>query len=145
MSDLYKLPIKLGWVLLKTEFSKRSSLKMIRQLQGSNEERILLQKIGKYWNQQNWFDRPDGLVVLTSQRLVFLSKQKTFTSTTDFLSFPLEMMVGIAATRVMMISPAVVFSVDGVSYTFSLLRNAHELVDALNAAKRNLPTSGTKS
>jgi hypothetical protein len=142
MSELVTLPFKLGWVLLKTEVSKIGSAKVLRQLANNDEELILLQKTGKYWNQQNFFDRPDGLVVVTNQRLVFLSKLKTLTTTTDFLSFPLEMIESIEATRVMFVSPAIAFRVAGVKYMFTFFRNAAEVVELVNSGKRALLDRG---
>ena len=140
MSDLVTLPFKLGWVLLKTEVSKIGSAKVLRQLADNDSELILLQKIGKYWNQQNFFDRPDGLVLVTNQRLAFLSKLKTLTTTTDFLSFPLELIEDIQATRVMIVSPAIAFRVAGVKYMFTFFRGAHEVVELVNAGKQALST-----
>ena len=144
MSDLATLPFKLGWVLLKTEVSKISSAKVLRQLADNDAELILLQKMGKFWNQQNFFDRPDGLVVVTNQRLVFLSKLKTLTTTTDFLSFPLEMIEGIEATRVMFISPAIAFRVAGVKYMFTFFSNGGEVVELVNSGKQTLLAAGQK-
>ena len=144
MSELATLPFKLGWVLLKTEVSKISSAKVLRQLADNDAELILLQKMGKFWNQQNFFDRPDGLVVVTNQRLVFLSKLKTLTTTTDFLSFPLELIEGLEATRVMFISPAISFRVAGLKYMFTFFRNAGEVVELINSGKQALSAAGQK-
>lgn len=138
MSDLATLPFKLGWVLLKTEVSKIGSAKVLRQLADNDQELILLQKIGKFWNQQNIWDRPDGLVIVTNQRLVFLSKLKTLTTTTEFLSFPLELIEDITATRVMFISPAIAFQVAGVKYMFTFFHNAAEVVDLVKSGKQAL-------
>ena len=71
-----------GKVLLKVELSKLGSSRVIRLLGGDETESIVLQKMGKYWNQQNWFDRPDGLVIVTNYRLIFLAKVKTVTTKT---------------------------------------------------------------
>ena len=145
MSDLVTLPFKLGWVLLKTEASKIGSAKVLRQLADNDDELILLQKIGKYWNQQSFFDRPDGLVLVTNQRLVFLSKLKTITTTTEFLSFPLELIEDIKATRVMFVSPAIAFHVAGVKYMFTFFSNAGEVVELVNTGKRDLLAAGKLS
>ena len=132
-SDLGKLAFELGKVLLKVELSKRESAKLIRSLGGNEKETVALQKIGKFWNQQNIFDRPDGLVVVTNQRLVFLSKVKTFTTRTDFLSFPFEFMKDIAVTQVMFVSPAIQFTTEGKLYMFTFLSNADEVLGAIRS------------
>jgi len=128
-------------VLLKTHLSKRGSPKMLRHLGGDEAERVLLQKIGKFWNQQSFFDRPDGLVIVTSRRVAFLSKLKTMTTTTDFLSFPLELMEDVKATRVMIVSPAIAFTVEGVVYKFTFFSGAAEVVAAVHAARQALGAS----
>jgi hypothetical protein len=84
------------------------------------------------------WDRPDGLVVVTNHRVVFLAKLKTMTTTTDFLSFPLELMDDVRATRVMFISPAMAFTVEGVPYKFTLFGGAAEAVLAVNSARQAL-------
>jgi len=89
MDELTKIGFELGKVFIKLDLSKGESAKLIRTLGGDEKEMILLQKVGKYWNQQNRCDRPDGIVVITDQRLVFLSKLKSVLTETDFLSFPL--------------------------------------------------------
>ena len=40
----------------------------------AENESIILQKISKYWNQQNKLDRPDGLLIVTNYRLFFVTK-----------------------------------------------------------------------
>jgi hypothetical protein len=87
-SELGKFAFELGKVLLKVELCKRASAKLVRSLGGTEKESVLVQKIGKYWNQQDVFDRPDGLIIITNYRLIFLSTVKTMLTRTDFLSFP---------------------------------------------------------
>lgn len=128
-----------GKVLLKTELSKRGSAKLIRSLGGGETEQIILQKIGKYWNQQNRLDRPDGLVIVTNFRLVFLAKVKTITTRTDSLSFPLEFIKNLEITKVMFTSPAIRFQVEGKTYMFTFFSNAGEVLEAIENAKRVLP------
>lgn len=111
---------------------------MIRSHGHLESESIIQQKIGKYWNRQNWLDRPDGLVVITNRRFAFLAKVKTITTTTDFLSFPLELIENARVTRVMFISPAIEFEVSGQRYTFIFFANAHEVLAAMEVVKRNL-------
>lgn len=127
---------QLGKVLIKVELSKRDSGKLLRTLGGDEKEIILLQKQGKYWNQQNLLDRPDGLVVVTNCRLVFLSKVKTLVTKTDFLSFPLELIENLETTRVMLISPAIRFQFQTKPYTFTLFSGADEVRDAVERARR---------
>lgn len=128
---LEEVVFELGKVLLRLELSKRESAKLIRDLGGSDAEAIRLQKIGKYWNQQKRFDRPDGLVLVTNHRLVFLAKVKTITTKTDFLSFPLELINNLETTRVMFVSPAIRFQVEGRVYTFTFFSNAGEVREAI--------------
>jgi hypothetical protein len=82
---------ELGKLVLKLELSKQGSPRLLRKLGGYEQETVLLQKIGKYWNQMNRWDRPDGLVIVTTHRFAFLTKVDTITTKTDFLSFPLDM------------------------------------------------------
>ena len=128
-----------GKVLLKTELSKRGSAKLIRSLGGDETEQIILQKIGKYWNQQNRLDRPDGLVIVTNFRLVFLAKVKTITTKTDSLSFPLEFIENLEITKMMFMSPAIRFHVEGKTYIFTFFSNAGEVFEVIENAKRVLP------
>ena len=74
MSELMKAGFELGKVFIKLDMSKNESANLIRTLGGDEKETILLQKVGKYWNQINRWDRPDGVVVVTTHRLVFLAK-----------------------------------------------------------------------
>lgn len=126
---------QLGEVLLKTELSKSDSASVINSHGNSQAENIILQKIGKYWNRQNWFDRPDGLVVVTNRRFAFLAKVKTITTRTDFISFPLELIENARVARVMFISPAIEFEVAGKKYAFTFFANAHEVLEAMESAK----------
>ncbi len=146
MEDFVEIAFELGKITLKVlrevDASKREFAKIIRTLGGSDEEQIVLQKIGKYWNQENWFDRPDGLVVVTNYRLVFLTKLKTILTTTDYLSFPLGMIDDVKATIVMFVSPAICFRLQGQEYTFTFLANADEVVDAVHSSKQSLSLSG---
>jgi hypothetical protein len=136
MDELIEATFELGQVFLKLELSKRGSAKLIRSLGDSESETIILQKIGKYWNQQNLLDRPDGLVVVTNHRLAFLAKTDTIFTKTDFLSFPLELIKGLETTRVMLISPAIRFQVEGKTYMFTFLANAGQVVEAIEKVTR---------
>jgi hypothetical protein len=133
---------ELGKVLCKVQLSKGDSAQMIRTLGGREQEVILLQKIGKFWNQQKRLDRPDGLVVVTNHRFVFLSKVESITTTTEFLSFPLESIEEAAATRVMWISPAVRFKVAGRVYVFTFFANAQVVLSTLRQAQAALAAPG---
>lgn len=136
MSEFGDLAFELGKVLLKVELSKRESARLIRSLGGNDKETIILQKIGKYWNQQRFSDRPDGLVVVTNHRLVFLSKVKTILTKIDFLSFPLEFLEDMEVTRVMLISPAIRFRVESTIHMFTFFSGAEEVLQAIEAAKK---------
>ena len=59
------LGFKLGKVILKIELTKKETGKILRDLGGNAQEEILLQKFGKFYNQKDMWDRPDGLVVVT--------------------------------------------------------------------------------
>src|SRR5262245_26519169 len=122
---------ELGKVFLKVELSKQHSGEALRQLGGTGEERIVLQKIAKFWNQQNMWDRPDGLVVVTNFRLVFLSKVKSITARTDHLSFPFDTMEGLKTDRIMGMSPAIRFTAAGKPFVFTFLAGAQEVYDAV--------------
>jgi hypothetical protein len=126
---------ELGKVLLETELSKHESKGLLLDQGGWVQERIVLQRIGKFWNQQNMWDRPDGLVVVTSHRLAFLAKVKAFTATTEFLSFPWTEMQNVRAARVMGVSPAIQFEVKGKPFIFTLLSSAEEVVAAVAAGR----------
>ena len=136
MSALLEGAFELGKVLLETEISKHESKGLLREQGGSVDERIVLQRIGKFWNQQNMWDRPDGLVVVTTHRLAFLAKVKAFTATTEFLSFPFAEMQNVHASRVMGISPAVQFEAAGKVFVFTLLSGADEVVAAIASQRR---------
>jgi hypothetical protein len=137
-SDLGEVAFKLGMLVLKTELSKKESSKHISSLGGNEKEIIFLQKISKFWNQQNIFDRPDGLAVVTNYRFVFLSKVKTVLTVTDYLSFPYDVIQDIEVTKVMHISPAIRFKVDGKLYVFTFYSNANEVLEAINKARKHI-------
>jgi hypothetical protein len=128
---MLEVAFELGKVFLKVELSKQHSGEALRQLGGTGEERIVLQKIAKFWNQQNMWDRPDGLVVVTNYRLVFLSKVKAITTRTDHLSFPFDAMEGLRTERVMGISPAIRFAAAGKPYVFTFLAGMQEVHDTI--------------
>jgi hypothetical protein len=145
MSDIINLAFELGRVVLKTwhemDASKGESPALLRDLSAEDQERVILQKIGKYWNRRSFSDRPDGLVLVTNHRLVFLSKITTITTTTDYLSFPCEMIEDLETTRVWPISQAIRFQVQGKEYVFTFLINANEVADAIRASKQFLLSS----
>lgn len=122
---------ELGKVLLKTELSKFETKDLLRDQGGGAGERIVLQKIGKFWNQQNMWDRPDGLVVVTTHRLAFLAKEQSITATTEFLSFPFAAMTNVRTARIMGISPAVQFEAGGKPFCFTLFSGADEVIAAI--------------
>lgn len=124
-----------GKILLKVEISKSKSTEIIRELSGDEKEEIILQKIGKFWNQKDIFDRPDGLVIITNERFVFLSKAETILTQTEFLSFPLEFMNNYEMTKVMWISPAIKFEVNNQLFMFTFFSNSKEIFEAITLAK----------
>jgi hypothetical protein len=135
---LAQVVFELGKVITKLELSKGNTAEVLQSQGGSEEEILVLQKIGKFWNQQSWLDRPDGLVVVTSRRLVFLAKLHTIATSTDFLSFPLEIVENLRTDRVWWISPAIRFEVQGKPFVFTFFANAEEMSRAIeNCQKAN--------
>jgi hypothetical protein len=133
---LVEAAFKLGEVYFKLEHAKRQSAGALLRLGGADNERIVLQKIGKYWNQENMWDRPDGLVVITSHRFVFLAKLKSVAATTEFISVPYAHLRNLRTTRVMGMSPAVAFEADAKTLTFTLLAGAAEAAAAMERARK---------
>lgn len=103
-----------------------------KPLQGENEI-VLLQKTAKYWNQQDMWDRPDGIILITDQHLVFRTQVPTRAAV---LSFPLEQIQNLETTRVMFISPAIRFEFEGQIYMFTFFANAGAVVKAVNTARQ---------
>ena len=138
MSDpLMDFAFEIGKVYLKLQIDKGESAEKLRGMGGARvDERVVLQKIGKFWNQQNMWDRPDGLVVVTTHRFVFLSKLKSVTVTTDYLSVPFADMTNLHTKRVMGISPCVAFTAAGRPLEFTLLAGADEVLTAMQAQMR---------
>jgi hypothetical protein len=135
MSDLLlDFAFKLGKVMLKLELAKQHTGKILCEMSGEVQEKILLQKFGKFWNQQNRWDRPDGLVIVTSHRLAFLSQMKTITTTTDYLSFPFEVIESLEMTKVWGFVPAIRFNVSGRVFIFTFFSGAEEMVNLITIA-----------
>ena len=133
---LAQFVFELGKVLLKVELSKNASGDIIRSSGISEAETIVLQKMGKFWNQQNWLDRPDGLVLVTTHRLVFLSKVKSITTQTDFLSFPFGSIEHLRASRVMFVSPAIKFETEGKPFVFTFFSGAEDVRAAIESGEK---------
>jgi len=137
MSDpVMDFAFEIGKVFLKLELARGESGDKLKAMGGRVDERIVLQKIGKFWNQQNMWDRPDGLVVVTTHRFLFLSKLKSVTVTTDYISVPFADMSNLHTKRVMGISPCVAFTVAGRPLEFTLLAGADEVLAAMQAQMR---------
>ncbi|MFZ2029452.1 MAG: hypothetical protein WAU68_04020 [Vitreimonas sp.] len=137
MSDpMMDFAFEIGKVYLKLELAKGESADTLKSMGGRVDERVVLQKIGKFWNQQNMWDRPDGLVVVTTHRFVFLSKLKSVTVTTDYMSVPFADMSNLHSKRVMGISPCVAFTAAGRPLEFTLLTGADEVLAAMQAQMR---------
>ena len=106
----------------------------IRSPVDGDVEVVLLEKVAKYWNQQS-LDRPDGRVVVTSRRLVFLAGL-VVTGRKESLSFPLESVENLRVRRVMLVSPAIEFEAAGRKYVFTFFSGARKVADAINSARR---------
>ncbi len=130
-----ELVFELGQVLLKTQLSKAETPEELKSRGGAVDERVVHQQIGKFWNQRNWFDRPDGLIVVTNYRLAFLSKLETITTTTSFLSFPYANIENLRTDRVWWVSPAIRFETEGEPYVFTLFSGADALKSAIDEAR----------
>ncbi len=135
MNEIGQMLFECGKVLLKMDRSKAESATLIRALDGPEEEQILQQRIAKFWNQRSRRDRPDGLLLVTNHRVVFLTKQETVVTTTNFLSFPLELVEDLAPSRVWGFVPAVRFRVQGVPFVFTLLTGAESMFRAIQGAQ----------
>lgn len=97
-------------------------------------EVVLLEKVAKYWNQES-LDRPDGRVMVTNRRLVFLAGSLV-TGGKESLSFPLESIENLRIRRVMLVSPAIEFEAAGRKYVFTFFAGARRVADAINSARR---------
>ena len=139
MDEISKVIFEYGQVLLKMDRSKSESAQRIRALGGPEHEQIVQQRIAKYWNQRSLWDRPDGLLVVTNQRVVFLTKLDTIATTTDFLSLPLELIEGLTVARVWFFVPAVRFSVLGIPFVFTFVNEASSTCRAIEQAKAAAP------
>ncbi len=63
---------ELGTILLKTQLWEIKSAEVAASSDERKDETIILQKMGKFWNRQSVWNRPDGLVIVTNYRLAFL-------------------------------------------------------------------------
>jgi hypothetical protein len=104
----------------------------------AENESVIVQKISKYWNQQNRFDRPDGVLIITNHRIIFITKMETVFSKTGVLIFPLNAIENLEAKRVMLISPAIHFCFEGKLYVFTMFSGANEVVEVINNNIKNL-------
>src|SRR5579863_5072410 len=96
---------ELGKIILKVPLSKKDPPNPSYP-EKMADERILFQKFGKFWNQQNKFDRPDGEVLVTTHRLMFFTKIRTLSTTTEFLSMPFELIQNPEKIKIWLITPA---------------------------------------
>jgi hypothetical protein len=104
-------------------------------LELAENESIILQKVSKYWNQQNRFDRPDGVLIVTNFRLIFVTKLTTVLTKTGLMNFPLNLIEDLEVKKVMLISPAIKFKVEGNVYMFTLFSGAKEVVAEIEKHK----------
>lgn len=95
------------------------------------DEILLLKKIAKFWNQQDWSDRPDGRLLLTNRYLLFVP----FGQPCATQRFPLTLLENVGCTRVLFISPALRFEFAGQTYVFTVLWNAGAVVQAIRTAQ----------
>ena len=124
---------ELGTIILKTQLWEIKPAEVVASSDERKDETIILQKMGKFWNQQSVWNRPDGLVVVTNYRLAFLPEPQL--SSTQFLSFPFELIENLRTTRVMFISPGVSFEVAGIRYVFTFFFGARHVVKAVEMHK----------
>ena len=124
----------LGHVLLKVRVSPEAVAAELQSRDAPVNEQVILHKVAKFWNQKRRFDRPDGLLVVTTHRLAFLTKVRTVATTTEFLSFPYADIKHLETTRVMRISPAVRFQVGEDPYVFTLFSGADQVMAAARKA-----------
>ena len=86
--------------ILLARFSSKFAIdSTVRELGDGAIEVVRLKEISKQWNQRFW-ERPNGLVVVTTHRLLFHSKMKTLPMQTECLSFPLDMILDLHAARI---------------------------------------------
>jgi hypothetical protein len=100
-------------------------------------ERIVLEKIAKHWNQQHRFDRPDGRVIVTNRRFLFRAGFSRRIAEAGSLSFPIERIEKLAVTRVLWVSPAVRFEVDGRAYVFTFFTGAAKVAAAIERERQS--------
>ena len=100
-------------------------------------ETIILRKISKYWSQREVFARPDGTLILTTSRLVFLAGVRV-PSKIELLSFPLAEIKNVRARRVWVVSPAIEFETGGENFIFTFFAGARRMVNAIEIARRRL-------
>jgi hypothetical protein len=86
-------------------------------------ETILLEKVAKFWNQQDWQDRPDGYLIVTSQRLIFQAQHAA-----GSLSFPLAALENLRTIKIWLLIPALQFEYAHQIYVFTLLWNAEAVL-----------------
>lgn len=96
-------------------------------------EIILLRKIVKFWNQQDWSDRPDGHLIVTNRHLVFVRVGQAAAS----LSFPLAALENLRTSRVLLISPAIRFEVGCQPYVFTFLWNASAVLKTISSVRQS--------
>lgn len=104
----------------------------------AENESIILQKTSKYWNQQNKLDRPDGVLIVTNYRLIFITNLESKFTRTELLIFPLELVENLEVKKVMFISPAIRFTLEDKVYMFTFFSNANEVVSEIVKYKATL-------
>ena len=131
MSALIEGAFELGKVLLETELSKHENKRPAARAWRAGRRAHRAATDRQVLESATMWDRPDGLVVVTTHRLAFLANVSSFTATTEFLSFPLATMANLRAGRVMGLTPAVQFETGGKAFVFTLLAGADEVAAAI--------------
>ena len=94
-------------------------------------EILLHQQLGKFWNQQDRWNRPDGTVVVSNQRFLFAP-----TGQPQWFSIPLAQIEALQAIRVWKLIPAIRFQVKGVVFIFTFLTSTHTIMATIHHNQR---------
>lgn len=102
------------------------------------DENILMQKASKLWNQEDRFDRPDGLFVITNKRVAFLAHKQCMEYNklikTDFLSIPYEKIKEVQMSKIWHVVPALTLLIEDKKITFTFLSGKiEELVSTIKS------------
>jgi hypothetical protein len=94
---------------------------------GGHDERVLYQGYARYWNSQQFLDRPLGVILVTNARFIFLAKQAIpLVKSTKSLVIPLGAVADIQCVKYRL-GHTIDFMVSGRKYRF-MLANMHTFV-----------------